>query len=181
MGGALCALLMIGIFCTVGSSSDTGGAVPEESFTGGIADGSDYGESEVETAGSNDNSPSYLTFSDITQTAYGIPDTPTAVSFSPQPIIIVKDAQDNTLNYDDGDSSGTDEVTLSLNFRSNPSASLGGTVTKAFTDGVADFSGNGLYIDKPGVYNLKVTASIYGEFVTGESNFFEIYDNTFEF
>ena len=56
--------------------------------------------------------------------------------------------------------SATDTVALSLT-NGNPAATLGGTTSMAASGGIADFTGKGLYVDKPGdLYTLQASSGL---------------------
>ncbi len=72
-------------------------------------------------------------------------------AWSTQPVIAIQDAGGNTVT--------TDTSTVTVAIGTNPSSgTLSGTLTKAAVAGVADFSANGLKIDKAGTgYTLSAT------------------------
>jgi hypothetical protein len=102
----------------------------------------------------------YLTFNDPGESAFGVPDSSPSTDFSPQPIVVVKDAGGNTSTaYSDR------EVKLEIYEQSGSGATLSGTTlakvdNDSTVDGVADFTGNGLDIDKAGTYRLKATLNL---------------------
>jgi len=109
----------------------------------------------------------YFTFTDPDNSAYGIPDSGPSVAFSPQPAVVLKAKDGTTVTTETG------TVTLSVNSASVSGYTFSGTKTAQIENGVATYSG--LYIDKPGAYTLKASATINGKEVTGISNSFNIY------
>jgi len=124
----------------------------------------------------------YFTFADPANTAYGVPDAAPNVAFSPQPKVVFKDSDDNTLSTGGANLSS---VTLSINTASVTGATISGTLTASVASGIATWSN--VKIDKPGRYTLKATATytipyVGGSYtVTGISNEFEIRDMYFTF
>ena len=75
-------------------------------------------------------------------------------AFGTQPVVTVEDTYGNT------DLSATNNVTLSINNDPVGSSTLGGTTSMAAVAGVANFSGEGVYVSRAGTpYALQAAAS----------------------
>ena len=86
--------------------------------------------------------------------------TVAGVAFATQPVVRIEDAYENVVTTGDD---ATRTVTLTL---TTGAGTLGGTVSIAAVNGVADFSGKGLSIDKVGINKvLTATATVSGSVV----------------
>src|SRR6185503_4295047 len=73
-------------------------------------------------------------------------------AWTTQPVVTVQDAGGNTVTTD------TSTVTVAILNNAGPGGVLSGTLTRAASSGVANFSANGLKIDKAGIgYTLIAT------------------------
>src|SRR3989344_5036526 len=131
-------------------------------YTGSGKDGSSSSSSSSEQAGADDID--HLTFTTT------LPDTYPDTVFSPQPIVSVRDKNDNVVT------ATAYTVVLSLLNDSGGSATLGGTTSMATSSGVANFTGKLLKVNKPGdMYALKATVTdAYSRVYTGTSNSFRV-------
>ncbi|HRK62103.1 MAG TPA: hypothetical protein PLY88_06105, partial [Candidatus Omnitrophota bacterium] len=113
---------------------------PAAIFFGGSYDGSSS------TTASFITTPAYISFTTSPSSV------PAGQVFGVQPIVTIYDANNNVHT-----SSG---CTISLSINNNPSGgTLGGTTSMSSSSGVANFSAQGLFIDKPGeMYTLLATA-----------------------
>ena len=99
-----------------------------------------------------------------------MPDAAPGTSFSPQPIVILRDSTGATnTSYEDH------EIKLDIYSASVTGATLiGGSLEKLGRDqginkGLADFIGNGLNIDKPGTYDLYCFQVAHEDTVAGNN------------
>ena len=96
-------------------------------------------------------------------------------AWAQQPVVAVQDANGNTVTTDGS------TVTVAILNNAGPGGTLSGTLTKVAVNGVADFSGNALKIDKAGTgYTLtatddSLTAATSGGFnITGPIDHFDV-------
>ncbi|HRZ39954.1 MAG TPA: hypothetical protein P5246_02995, partial [Candidatus Omnitrophota bacterium] len=107
-------------------------AVDPAVYSGGLYGGASSGSSESESAGTNDDSPYYLTF--IYSGTEGVPDTAPGEVFSPQPVVAIKDPQGNTITSAVFTSPS---MTMSLAMDTSGGATLSGTTSQNFSSGLA--------------------------------------------